>query len=255
VKNAVKKSGSTKSCMFTNANAVILGTQTTVTTLEIPTIEPAKPERKWKYRKGAGAQAKALGYKFEHEIDQSLWYLKLQGYTFWHYKLPDTHAWDSVFKYLSKSVWEEISRYMEKGKVDTIMDSLNVSRYISPKVPSDFIIVKDGRTLFLETKSSSAESIDIDYSQLIKEHQDSFAIDVCMEGGAQYVYGIYTKNYDKLMLFDTEQRMKAGWWQRNIGFGSIKWNELKPFANIVIERDSGRGSFPRWDLTKLIEAV
>lgn len=103
------------------------------------------------------------GYIFEDEIRRSI--LKLQETGFldkrlWLYKMVDTHSFSYVKNFTNKH------------------------EFIVPKVPADFLLLYDGKPMFLEAKMTSRKtSYDLTW---IKDHQIENGLELMAQGVPYY---------------------------------------------------------------------
>lgn len=193
-----------------------------------------EPMKKTRGRRGGYAKAKRVGYGFEKEIDESLWYMRTHGRRMFHIKLPDTHSFDGMLK---------AAKNMDLAK-------RNALRYVTPKVPSDFLVIVDGKSVFIECKASSSHGIDLWCGDTIKPHQDTFAMDIENEGHGRYLYLFYSKREERVYALTFKGRLEAAIWQQDRNYGTVKWDEMIPFSHVVIPRNP-RGSVVKWSLSEL----
>jgi len=184
----------------------------------------------------SGERAAYIGHNFERWIDDCLWYHRIFTHRLFHYKLPDTKIYDNIIKAYEKQTGKSI-----------------MARYITSKVPADFIIVFNGIAYTMECKySSNAYGLDLVGETTISPHQDSYAMDMLTEGKGGASFCLCEGKETRLHILTMKDRLKAAERQLELHLGKLPWEEISSYATIV-EDPAPRGSEGRWSLSNFLD--
>jgi hypothetical protein len=186
-----------------------------------------KPKRKSRF---------SGGYDFEREIDDSLTYIQTFDDRFWFMKLADTHAYNKFAKILSS----KLPQYAF------------ISSFTMPKVPADFLIIRRGRAIFVECKSSRQSRYDLD--MFISDHQHVWGHDIEILGEGSYFYILcnrQTPRHHYCILLTRTDKAKAVAYQQEQNYGALTWNEILSFSSFP-EFYKKKKPF-QWDLRMMFD--
>jgi hypothetical protein len=198
-------------------------------------------------------RAQQIGFRFEKEWDDSLWYERVHSHPFWHFKMPDTHAWDGIRDFLRAVLKRELGNVVDSDRREFLISRVMKNKFITPKIPSDFYMVYDSVAVFMELKYFSKPYFDMEGTR-ITEHQDAFAMDIELEGNGYYYYVLCCGETNEVYIFDLISRYKAATYQRKMNYGSLKPEELRELSLLYIEK-APRGTHPKWNLTDFFEIL
>ena len=105
------------------------------------------------------------GYEWESRFKKSVGSFLPDAFI---YKLIDTHSIEGLLRKLKKT-------------------ETQYENFLIPKVPADFIIISEGRTLWVECKNT--KNLDFFPLRNIKSHQIKFGLDIDGAGG-EYIFAI-----------------------------------------------------------------
>ncbi len=210
-------------------------------------------------RKNAGKRARATGYRFERAVDESLYIISTSQATMFHMKLPDTHAYDTACKAITRAVKDMLwnlrnvnealelnSGHANIGAVHKAIEYLShftlLKGAIMPKVPSDFLVLYRGMPLYIELKSTVQDRIDLEGT--IKTHQHQFANQLTLYGGARYVF-MFEDRRDKqnfsLVTLSRKEKCRAVQDYLHNHKQSHTWSELRAYSNEYAEVNKTHG--------------
>jgi len=156
------------------------------------------------------------GYEWEDSFKKSVRTFLPDAFI---YKLIDTHSIEGLLRKLKKT-------------------QTQYENFLIPKVPADFILIDEGRTLWVECKSTSnLESFPL---RNIKSHQIEFGLSIDGAGG-EYIFAIQRNEPRNKRAFLLSVNTLV---DISIKLGkskSIKWNVLERHPR-VIEMTREKGS-------------
>ena len=126
------------------------------------------------------------------------------------------------------------------------------NRFILPKTPGDILVIFRGLPCVIECKCTDKMYVEFVEPDLIKEHQDTFAMDIELEGQGTYLYFIC--HYPKLLhVMTLQNRLDAGAYQLKNNQSGLSWSEIRPFTTTIIEK-SNNIDF-RWDIYDILKEL
>ena len=181
------------------------------------------------------------GYVFEDEIRRSILKLRDEGYLdrrLWLWKIVDTHSFSAVKAWTSKS-----------------------SEFLVPKVPADFLVLYDGKPMFLEAKMTSRKT-SYDFTW-IKDHQIEHGVELMAQGVPYYFLINHRWSDDTKKVGEAQDFMMYVMNARTVASlrnqlrdnkkRSAKWETISYLADHVVYPNMRDVKTKTWDLTWLFD--